>query len=147
MNCAEEVTCMTRFQRHLADYLFANGYPKSALKLARDRPELSELCLTELFEEAVQIEDALYRGDTGPAHNWIQEANFKLKKSESYFEFDLRVFEFYLLVREGKRMEAIHLVGGVSAKKSLSRGSIEVPIDNLRLKAPPEGAVLLAAFL
>ncbi|VEL39271.1 unnamed protein product [Protopolystoma xenopodis] len=24
-----------------------------------------------------------------------------------YFEFDLRVFEFYLLVREGKRVEAI----------------------------------------
>lgn len=82
MNCAEEVTCVTRFQRHLADYLFANGYPKAALNLARDRPELNELCLTELFEEAVQIEDALYRGDTGPAHNWLQEANFKLKRTE-----------------------------------------------------------------
>ncbi|TPP58242.1 Erythroblast macrophage protein EMP [Fasciola gigantica] len=136
MNCAEEVTCVTRFQRHLADYLFASGYPKAALKLARDRPELNELCLTELFEEAVQIEDALLRGDTGPAHNWLQEANFKLKKSENHFEFDLRVFEFYLLVREGKRMEAIQ-----HARKYMS--SVKKP-DDYRATKLGQAMILLA---
>ncbi|CAI2738668.1 unnamed protein product [Dicrocoelium dendriticum] len=106
-NQSDQSLYLTRFHRHLADYLFTCGYPKAALNLARENPELSVLCLSDLYEEAVVIEDALHRGDTGPAHAWLQEANFKLRKNESHFEFDLRVFAFYLLVRQGKRLEAI----------------------------------------
>ncbi|KAF7259930.1 hypothetical protein EG68_02779 [Paragonimus skrjabini miyazakii] len=132
----EQNMCLTRFQRQLADYLFACGFPKAALHLAREKPELSQLCLTDLFEEAVVIEDALYRGDTGPAHAWLQEANFKLKKNESHFEFDLRVFEFYLLVREGKRMEAIQ-----HARKFMS--SVDSP-DGYRATKLGQAMILLA---
>ncbi|KAG5447093.1 Macrophage erythroblast attacher [Clonorchis sinensis] len=135
-NSSEQALFLTRFQRHLADYLFTCGYPKAALKLANENPDLKELCLTELFEEAVLIEDALARGDTGPAHSWLQEANFKLKKNESVFEFDLRVFEFYLLVREGKRMEAIQ-----HARKYMS--SIKKP-DEYKATKLGQAMVLLA---
>ncbi|CAH8461268.1 unnamed protein product [Heterobilharzia americana] len=98
---------LARFQRHLTDYLFTNGQPQSALKFAQEKPELGDLCMMEVFDEAVSIEKALLEGDTGPAFAWLQEANFKLKKNDSYYEFDLRVFEFYLLVKQGKRIDAI----------------------------------------
>ncbi|CAH8452621.1 unnamed protein product [Schistosoma turkestanicum] len=99
--------CLARFQRHLTDYLFTSGQPLSALKFAQEKAELGDLCMMEVFDEAVSIEKALLEGDTGPAFAWLQEANFKLKKNDSYYEFDLRVFEFYLLVKQGKRIEAI----------------------------------------
>ncbi|KAH8853884.1 E3 ubiquitin-protein transferase MAEA [Schistosoma japonicum] len=103
----ERALCLARFQRHLTDYLFTSGQPLSALKFAQEKPELGDLCMMEVFDEAVIIEKALLEGDTGPAFSWLQEANFKLKKNDSYYEFDLRVFEFYLLVKQGKRIEAI----------------------------------------
>ncbi|VDP69854.1 unnamed protein product [Schistosoma mattheei] len=103
----ERALCLARFQRHLTDYLFTSGQPLSALKFAQEKAELGDLCMMEVFDEAVSIEKALLEGDTGPAFSWLQEANFKLKKNDSYYEFDLRVFEFYLLVKQGKRIEAI----------------------------------------
>ncbi|CAH8833268.1 unnamed protein product [Trichobilharzia szidati] len=103
----ESSVSLARFQRHLTDYLFTSGQPQSALKFAQEKPELGDLCMLEVFDEAVSIEKALLEGDTGPAFAWLQEANFKLKKNDSYYEFDLRVFEFYLLVKQGKRIDAI----------------------------------------
>ncbi|CAL8107021.1 unnamed protein product [Calicophoron daubneyi] len=132
----EQYTYLTRFQRHLADYLFSIGQPNAALQLAREKPELNDLCLTDVYKEAVTIESALCRGDTGPAHSWLQEAYYKLKKNENYFEFDLRVFEFYLLVRDGKRMEAIQ-----HARKYMS--SVKQP-DDYRATKLGQAMILLA---
>ncbi|VDQ06091.1 unnamed protein product [Trichobilharzia regenti] len=103
----ESSVSLARFQRHLTDYLFTSGQPQSALKFAQEKQELGDLCMLEVYDEAVSIEKALLEGDTGPAFAWLQEANFKLKKNDSYYEFDLRVFEFYLLVKQGKRIDAI----------------------------------------
>lgn len=132
--------CLTRFHRHLADHLFARGYTKAALKLARSRPELGELCLIELFEEAISIEDTLRQGNTGPSHAWLQEVNFKLRRNETnsqtQFEFDLRVFEFYLLVREGKPMEAVQ-----HARKYMS--SVK-KLDDYRATKLCQAMILLA---
>ncbi|VEL30335.1 unnamed protein product [Protopolystoma xenopodis] len=77
----EHLVCLARFHRLLADHLFTNGQHKAALALAKAGPAAS-LCLTDIYEEAVAIEEALVRGDTSPAHAWCQEANFKLKKIE-----------------------------------------------------------------
>ncbi|KAL7060815.1 hypothetical protein AAHC03_09678 [Spirometra sp. Aus1] len=113
----EQRVFIARFHRLLADHLFCLGHYRSALSLAKSS-SAGCLCLTDIYEEAIAISEALLRGDTGPAHQWIQEANYKLKKSECFFEFDIRVFELYLLVKSGKRLEAIqharkYLAGGL----------------------------------
>ncbi|VDN10822.1 unnamed protein product [Dibothriocephalus latus] len=113
----EQRVFIARFHRLLADHLFCLGHYRSALSLAKSS-SAGCLCLTDIYEEAIVISEALLRGDTGPAHQWIQEANYKLKKSECFFEFDIRVFELYLLVKAGKRLEAIqharkYLAGGL----------------------------------
>ncbi|KAL5105409.1 E3 ubiquitin-protein transferase MAEA [Taenia crassiceps] len=65
------------------------------------------LFAADIFEEALSIQEALSKGDSEPAHKWYQEAKFRLKHAECTFDFDLRVFEFYLLVKANKRMEAV----------------------------------------
>ncbi|VDD80644.1 unnamed protein product [Mesocestoides corti] len=97
---------MARCDRLLAEHLFAMGHYRSALALARQCPDADEI-LIEIFQEALNIQEALTKGDTEPAHKWFQEAKFRLKHADCSFEFDLRVFEFYLLVKDGRHMEAV----------------------------------------
>ncbi|VDM05730.1 unnamed protein product, partial [Schistocephalus solidus] len=78
----EQRVFIARFHRLLADHLFCLGHYRSALSLAKSS-SAGCLCLTDIYEEAIVISEALLRGDTCPAHQWIQEANYKLKKSEA----------------------------------------------------------------
>ncbi|EUB64150.1 Macrophage erythroblast attacher [Echinococcus granulosus] len=103
---SEQRIFASRCNRLLAEHLFAVGHYSSALALARQCPDADKIFI-DIFQEALTIQEALSRGDTEPAHKWFQEAKFRLKHAECTFDFDLRVFEFYLLVKANKRLEAV----------------------------------------
>ncbi|VDO03885.1 unnamed protein product [Rodentolepis nana] len=96
----------SRFNRLLAEHLFAMGHYHSALALIKQVPDYDKI-FVRIIEEAIFIQEALIRGETKPAHKWFNESNFRLKHSDLNFDFDMRIFEFYLLVRDDKRMEAV----------------------------------------
>ncbi|KAM3179305.1 hypothetical protein ACTXT7_000879 [Hymenolepis weldensis] len=95
-----------RFNRLLAEHLFAMGHYQSALALVNQIHDCDKI-FVRIIEEAIAIREALLHGETKSAHKWFNESNFRLKHSETSFDFDLRIFEFYLLVRDDKRMEAV----------------------------------------
>ncbi|KAL5971295.1 E3 ubiquitin-protein transferase MAEA [Taenia solium] len=103
---SEQRIFASRCNRLLAEHLFAVGHYRSALALARQCPDADKIFI-DIFQEALSIQEALSKGDSEPAHKWFQEAKFRLKHAECTFDFDLRVFEFYLLVKANKRMEAV----------------------------------------
>ncbi|KAM7542488.1 hypothetical protein Aperf_G00000004780 [Anoplocephala perfoliata] len=96
-----------RFNRLFAEHLFAMGHYQSALALMNQIPD-PDTIFVKIIEEALSIQEALLRGDTKPAHKWFTDSSFRLKHVETSFDFDLRIFEFYLLVREDKRIEAVN---------------------------------------
>lgn len=82
----EQCVFIERFHRLLSNHLFAEGYYKAALGLAKNTGGES---LTTVYEEAVNIQDALLRGETSLAHKWFQETNYKMKKQEVSFIYFL----------------------------------------------------------
>ncbi|KAL3307563.1 hypothetical protein Ciccas_013920, partial [Cichlidogyrus casuarinus] len=107
LTASDQKAHVSRFYRLLSDHLFITGHINSAIDLAKTGPA-SHLSLIDIYSECARIKEALLNGDTSPAHAWYQESQYKLKKTDCVFEFELRIFEFYLLlVKENKRFEAL----------------------------------------
>ncbi len=81
LTVAEQRVFTSRCNRLLAEHLFIMGQYRSALALARRCPDADAIFI-EIFQEALNIQEALAKGDTEPAHKWFQEAKFRLKHAE-----------------------------------------------------------------
>lgn len=70
-----------RFNRLLAEHLFAMGHYQSALALVNQIHDCDKI-FVRIIEEAIAIREALLHGETKSAHKWFNESNFRLKHSE-----------------------------------------------------------------
>ena len=82
----ENIDTSIRFQRHLADHLFAQGYCNTAVQLAksiRSGDNLQDhMGMIEIYQETLDIVEALKKGDFIPVEKWLQSIQFKYKKGD-----------------------------------------------------------------
>eukprot|EP00271_Cylindrocystis_brebissonii_P003591 TRINITY_DN14734_c0_g1_i1.p1 TRINITY_DN14734_c0_g1~~TRINITY_DN14734_c0_g1_i1.p1 ORF type:complete len:411 (+),score=105.09 TRINITY_DN14734_c0_g1_i1:297-1529(+) len=102
---AEKWDCM-RVNRLLIDYMLRSAYYDSAQMLAKVSG-LQDLADTAIFVDARKVIDALRRHDCSEALAWCSANKYRLKKSKSSLEFQLRIREMLELVRAEKMLEAI----------------------------------------
>ncbi|KAJ4970575.1 hypothetical protein NE237_003674 [Protea cynaroides] len=96
----------TRVKRILVDYMLRMSYYDTAMKLA-ESSNILDLVDIDFFQEAKKVIDALQNKEVASALAWCAENRFRLKKSKSKFEFQLRLQEFIELVRADNNLEAI----------------------------------------
>ncbi|XP_057866659.2 protein MAEA homolog [Cryptomeria japonica] len=96
----------TRVKRILVDYMLRLSYYDTAMKLA-ESCNIQDLVDIDVFMDAKKVVESLQNGDCAPALAWCAENKYKLKKSKSKFEFQLRKQEFIELVRVDQSMDAI----------------------------------------
>uniref|UniRef100_A0A0D6QVT0 Macrophage erythroblast attacher n=1 Tax=Araucaria cunninghamii TaxID=56994 RepID=A0A0D6QVT0_ARACU len=96
----------TRVKRILVDYMLRCSYYETAMKLA-ESSGIQDLVDIDVFMDAKKVVESLQNRDCAPALAWCAENKYKLKKSKSKFEFQLRKQEFIELVRADCSMDAI----------------------------------------
>ncbi|XP_031554328.1 E3 ubiquitin-protein transferase MAEA-like isoform X2 [Actinia tenebrosa] len=95
-----------RLDRMLVDHCLRQGFYETAKKLAAEA-DIEELVDIDLFTTSRQVEEALFKGESGPCLSWCYENKSKLRKLKSTLEFNVRMQEFIELVRRDERIEAI----------------------------------------
>ncbi|VDN31515.1 unnamed protein product [Gongylonema pulchrum] len=103
----KEAWCNQRVYRLIIEYLLRGGYFETAQKLA-EQANVQDICNHSIFEDAKQVEASLLRHETGRCLEWIADNKSRLRRLKSTIETNVRLQDCIELVRQGKRLEAVH---------------------------------------
>jgi len=96
-----------RLDRMLVEYFLRAGYYQTALKLAK-HSDIQDYTNIDLFVAAKEVEESLAKHETLKCLTWCYENRSKLRRIKSTLEFNLRQQEFIEMIKEEKRLEAVH---------------------------------------
>ncbi|WBW75203.1 GID complex subunit Gid9 [Schizosaccharomyces osmophilus] len=97
----------TRLNRLIADYMLANGYHDSAIKLCKNS-DLFEMVDIDIYKRYQQILDSILRRELKEVLAWCAEHRSILKKISSTLELEIRIQRFVELVKSNKKVQAIN---------------------------------------
>ncbi|EPY51077.1 ubiquitin ligase complex subunit [Schizosaccharomyces cryophilus OY26] len=97
----------TRLNRLIADYMLANGYHDSAIKLCKNS-DLFEMVDIDVYKRYQKILDSILRHELKEVLAWCAEHRSILKKINSTLELEIRIQRFVELIKSNKKVQAIN---------------------------------------